>query len=79
MMLLSSGREWRESYGAVMSRTHEPPDAENVTIASSPVVELIGVNDSKNPLLKTYSGLLADSVAPDGETVSVNDPLFSKS
>ena len=78
-MLLSSGREWRESYGAVMSRTQEPPDAENVTMASSPVVELIGVKLSKNPFDKTYSGFEADSVVPDGETVIVNDPLFSKS
>ena len=41
--------------------------------------ELIGVNDSRNPLLKTYSGLLAVSEVPEGETVKVNVPLFSRS
>jgi hypothetical protein len=61
-------------YGAVMSRTHVPAVHVVSTVANSPTVELIGVNDESMTLLKTYSGLLADSVAPDGEMVKIVFP-----
>ena len=58
-----------------MSRTQVPPVPEISTVANSPTVELIGVNDEIIKLEITYSGLLADSVVPDGEMVRIVVPV----
>jgi hypothetical protein len=62
-------------YGAVMSRTQVPPVHCAVTVLREPTVELIGVNEASMALLMTYSGLLADSVVPEGEMVNVVVPV----
>ena len=62
-------------YGAVMSRTQVPPVNEASTVASSPTVELIGVKFASIQLVKTYSGFVADSVAPEGEMVRTVVPV----
>jgi hypothetical protein len=62
-------------YGVVMSRTQVPPVKEASTVASSPTVELIGVKLASMQLVRTYSGFVADSVAPDGEMVKVVVPV----
>ena len=66
---------WFLVYGAVISRTQVPPVKEASTVASSPTVELIGVKDASMQLVITYSGLVADSVAPDGEMVKIVLPV----
>ena len=58
-----------------MSRTQVPPVKVAVTVASSPTVELIGVKFANMQLVKTYSGFVADSVAPDGEMVRIVLPV----
>ena len=61
-------------YG-VTSRTQVPPVKVASTVASSPTVELIGVKDASMAFVMTYSGLLADSVTPDGEIVKIVVPV----
>jgi hypothetical protein len=58
----------------VMSRAQVPPTQFAVTVAISPTVELIGVNDASIALVIVYSGLDADSVVPDGLMTSVVVP-----
>jgi hypothetical protein len=62
-------------YGAVTSRTQVPAVKLASTVASSPTVELIGVNDASIQFVITYSGFVADSVAPDGEMVRTVVPV----
>jgi hypothetical protein len=62
-------------YGAVTSRTQVPPVNCAVTVASDPTVELIGVNEASIAFVMTYSGLVADSVVPDGEIVKTVVPV----
>jgi hypothetical protein len=62
-------------YGAVMSRTQVPPVNDASTVANSPTVELIGVKFASMQLVRTYSGLVADSVVPDGEIVNTVEPV----
>ena len=58
-----------------MSRTQVPPVKVASTVASSPTVELIGVKDASIQFAIVYSGLLADSVVPDGEITRVVVPV----
>jgi hypothetical protein len=61
-------------YG-VTSRTQVPPVNCAVTVAREPTVELIGVNEASIAFVMTYSGLVADSDAPDGEIVKTVVPV----
>jgi hypothetical protein len=62
-------------YGVVTSRAQVPPVKVASTVASSPTVELIGVKDASMQFVIVYSGLLADSVVPDGEITRVVVPV----
>ena len=44
-----------------------------LTIDSSPTLELIGVKFARNAPVIVYSGLVADSVVPEGEMVRVTE------
>jgi len=57
-----------------MSRAQVPPTNEHSTVAISPTVELIGVNEASIAFVIVYSGLLADSVVPLGEIIRVVFP-----
>ena len=57
------------------SRTQVPPVKVASTVASSPTVELIGVKLANIQFVMMYSGLLADSVVPDGEMVKIVVPV----
>ena len=59
----------------VMSRTQVPPVKLAVTVAISPTVELIGVKLASMAFVMVYSGLLADSVVPDGLITNVVVPV----
>ena len=54
-----------------MSRAYDPPLNTASTTESSPTVVLIGVTVSRKHPVSVYSGLLADSVVPDGLTTIV--------
>jgi hypothetical protein len=58
-----------------MSRAHVPPVNVAVTMPSSPTVDAIGVKLSSMQLVNVYSGLLADSVVPDGLMTRVVLPV----
>ena len=58
-----------------MSRTQVPPVKEAVTVASVPTAELIGVKFVSMQFVIVYSGLVADSVVPDGEMTRVVVPV----
>ena len=58
-----------------MSRTQVPAVNCAVTVARVPTDELIGVNELSIQFVMTYSGLLADSVVPDGEIVRTVVPV----
>ena len=54
-----------------MSRAYDPPRKTASTTLSSPTDVFIGVTVSRKHPVSVYSGLLADSVVPDGLTTMV--------
>ena len=57
-----------------MSRAHVPDVQVKSTWANSPTDELMTGADASIALRIVYSGLLADSVVPDGEMTNVVVP-----
>jgi hypothetical protein len=55
-------------YGAVMSRTQVPLVNDSETTANSPTVDMTAWLVSSVQFVIVNSGLLADSVVPEGET-----------
>jgi hypothetical protein len=58
-----------------MSRAQVPEVNDSSTVANSPTVELMTLADGHIAFKIVYSGLLEDSVVPDGEITNVVVPV----
>ena len=60
-----------------MSRTHVPFENDTEATARVPMDDMMTGAASNVQVVIVYSGLLADSVVPDGETTIVHDPAVT--